>query len=62
MADDQGGATSLFDDVGHREGLACACCAQQDLVMVPRLDRLGQFADRLGLIPGWREVADNLKV
>ena len=42
----------LFDDLRHREGLARAGDAEQGLVPLAGLDRLGEAVDRLGLIAG----------
>ena len=50
VAQDEGGALMLLDDVGHGEGLARAGDAQQHLRPVAPTDALGQLAYGLGLI------------
>ena len=49
---DDGGALSLLDDLGHGEGLAGAGCAQQNLILLALLDPRGELGDRGGLVAG----------
>ena len=47
----QGRTVELFDDGGHGKGLTGAGDAQQDLLLHPASETLGQLFDGLGLVP-----------
>ena len=50
MRQNEGRAVDFFDDGRHREGLAGAGDAEQDLLAQAVSDALGQRLDRLGLV------------
>src|SRR5262249_48742026 len=58
---DERGTLQLLDDVRHRERLPRAGDSQQHLVAFLRTDAANQPLDRLGLIAGRLEVADQLE-
>jgi len=58
---DQRGALQMVDDARHREGLAGAGDAEQNLIPLPRPCRRDQFLNRRRLIPGGFVIADELE-
>src|SRR3546814_1981809 len=57
----QGRALQVLDDMRHREGLARAGDAEQNLVALARREVLGQLADRLRLVARRLVVGGNLQ-
>src|SRR5690606_35385422 len=56
---DQGGALSLFNDLGHGEGLARAGDAQENLILLALIGLVDQFGDGGGLVAGGLERRDH---
>ena len=50
MGEDQRGAASLFDDLGHGEGFARAGDAEQDLMLLAIEDAAKELVDGGGLV------------
>ena len=58
---DQRGALHLLDQPGGRRRLAGAGGTQQHHVLFPVRQPAAEVLDRLGLVTGWAEVADDLE-
>ncbi len=50
VREDEGGAVELFDDLGHREGLAGAGDTEEDLVFFAGVQTGDELADGSGLV------------